>query len=208
MHLKQKAILLLAALLAGCGNARDIKSPVSTQCHFDRSAMLALDENHFDQDTENGEWGWRSVASKPHCELAAADLIAEYRTKRASSSPLLFWHEGQLRAFSGQYERAIELFKKSYKPKAQDFGWNAYADATIAFLSKDREGLSKALTDLRATPAPDGETLKNGKLDMTFPDGTKAEMPWPLNVDVVEGLQRCFNRTYREAYSSKCREKN
>jgi hypothetical protein len=206
VHHTKRAFVLLAVALASCSSNPVLEHRSSDdQCAFDKVALLALDEQSFDQDLANGGGGWRGLASKQECELVAADLIAEYRSARNLESPLLFWHEGQLRAFSGQYAQAISLLKNSYKPKQQDFGWNAYADATIAFLRSDRQELDKALANLKSTPAPPDETLKDGKLEMTLSDGTKTTMLWPLNVDVVEGLQRCLGKPYREAYSSACR---
>lgn len=206
MQQTRKALLLLAVALASCSSSPVLEHRIGDgQCAFDKAALLALDEQSFDQDLSNGGGGWRGLAARQECELVAADLIAEYRSMHNVESPLLFWHEGQLRAFSGQYTQAISLLEKSYKPKQQDFGWNVYADATIAFLANDRLKLDRALADLKATPAPPGETLIDGKLEMTGPDGTKTMMPWPLNVDVVEGLQRCLGKPYREAYGSRCR---
>ncbi|MEM1246425.1 MAG: hypothetical protein AAGK22_08635 [Acidobacteriota bacterium] len=31
------------------------------------------------------------------------------------------------------------------------------------------------------------------------------EMQWPPNLDVVDGLLRCFDRPYAEAYGASCR---
>jgi hypothetical protein len=87
-------------------------------------------------------------------------------------------------------------------------GWNAYADATIAFLQGNRRKLDQALARLKSTPAPPGEDLQDGQIEMTQPNGTKFKMPWPLNVDVVKGLQRCMGEPYRDAYSSSCRPSN
>ena len=209
MHCGQRAIILLASALMCCGaNASPADRSSDERCSFDKAAMLALDEQSFDQDVGNGGGGWRRIASNQECELVAADLIAEYRQVHGTNSPLLFWHEGQLRAFSGQYPQAIALLKSSYKPEEQDFGWNAYADATIAFLQDDRQKLDQAFVRLKSTPAPPGETLRDGQLEMTQPDGTKFKMRWPLNVDVVQGLQRCMGKPYRDAYSSSCRSSN
>jgi hypothetical protein len=44
-------------------------------CDYDRARLLALDETQFDQ----YESGWRALASKPGCDLAAADLLRDYR---------------------------------------------------------------------------------------------------------------------------------
>ena len=209
MRRGQRAIILLAsALMYYGGNASPAERSSDEHCPFDKSEMLALDEQSFDQDVGNGGGGWRRIASNQECELVAADLIAEYRQVHGTNSPLLFWHEGQLRAFSGQYPQAIALLKNSYKPEGQDFGWNAYADATIAFLEDDRQKLDQAIARLKSTPAPPGETLQEGQLEMTQPDGTKFKMRWPLNVDVVQGLQRCMGKPYRDAYGSSCRARN
>lgn len=45
------------------------------KCTYDNDAMLALDEQAFDQDVANG--GWRKIGNIPGCELAAAELIAK-----------------------------------------------------------------------------------------------------------------------------------
>lgn len=206
MHLTHKGFVLLALTLASCSSNPVLKHHgTDDQCLFDKATLLALDEQSFDQDIANGGGGWRGLASSQECELVAADLIREYRSARNLESPLLFWHEGQLRAFSGQYAQAVALFKKSHKAKRDDFGWNAYADATIAFLHGDRRELDKALAVLKLTPAPPDEILKDGKIEITLPDGSTTAMLWPPNVDVVEGLQRCMGKPYREAYSSACR---
>lgn len=196
----------LALVLASCTGSPVLKQrSIDQQCSFDKATLLALDEPSFDQDLANGGGGWRGLASKQGCELVAANLIAEYRSAHNLDSHILFWHEGQLRAFSGQSAQAISLFEKAYKPAQQDFGWNAYVAATIAFLRSDRQALDQALIILKSTPAPPGETLKHGQLEVTLSDGTRTAVPWPPNVDVVEGLQRCAGKTYREAYSSACR---
>ena len=205
MYAQQKAFLPLAlALACTVTSSRAADRGSDDHCAFDKAAVLALDEQSFDQDLANGGGGWRGIASKQECELIAADLIAEYRKSHGINSPILFWHEGQLRAFSGQYAQAIALFQQSHKPKGQDFGWNAYADATIAFLKANRKELESALADLLSTPAPPGENLIDGKIDLTLPDGTHTKMAWPPNVDVVQGLGRCWGKPYREAYSSSC----
>lgn len=168
---RKLTIITLAAMLAYClsnysaGNGNN-----DNPCALNKEVMLNLDEQNFDQGMTDGG-GWRKIASRKECELVAADLIAEYRQVHGDS-PLLFWHEGQLRAFSGQYTQAIALFEKSYKPKQQDFGWNAYADATIAFLEGDAETLEQALSRLKSTPPPPGETLRDGLLEVRQPDGT------------------------------------
>ena len=45
-----------------------------TPCIENRSALLALDQKAFDQTLDSG---WRPIANRPECRLAAADLIRD-----------------------------------------------------------------------------------------------------------------------------------
>lgn len=180
-------------------------------CAYDRARMLELDENQFDQ---NLSGGWRTLASTPGCELAAADLLHDYREAHHKDSGLLYWHEAQVRAFAGQYKEAIALMEHTYKPIEHDkAGWNQYVDATIAFLRKDSAALEQARRKLAAVPPPpkgtDMPPLINGYMEVKFADGTTHKFRWPPNIDIVEGLQKCFDMPYVEAYKNTCRpEKN
>ncbi|WP_235430399.1 hypothetical protein [Xanthomonas sp. MUS 060] len=178
-------------------------------CAVDRPALLALDQQQFDQDVSNGGGGWRALAARPGCELAAADLIRDYRKAHPHSADvgLLSWHEGQLRAFAGDSAAAIALMQAAKKPPSQDItGWNPYVDATVAFLEHDRAGFAKAKRALKAVrPSADLPPLQHGMLRMPLPGGQTFEMRWPMNIDVVEGLARCMRRPYRVAYGPDCR---
>jgi len=157
-------------------------------CQVDNRAMMDLGYAAFDQDPENG---WRALARRPGCDARAADLVRDYRDQVQRRMTILYWHEGQLRAGLGQAEEAIRLFEQSRKPDDQ-FGWNPYVDATIAFLRGDRGALAAARERLAALPKPaDFE-------ERTLPGGFRTS--WPLNLQVVDGLVRCFGRPYREAY--------
>jgi hypothetical protein len=183
------AAVLVALMTVGCvataGSAAD--------CTYDRSQLMSLDQHSFDQDM-NG--GWRAVAKKDGCLVAAADLIRDYRETHSSGfTSILFWHEGQLRAEAGDYPGAIVLFQRSRLPADTSPGWNEYVDATIAFLNKDRPSFDRAREALATLPKPSGWAL----------DSAGREMPWPLNLEVVDGLGRCFTMSYKEAYGS-CRQ--
>ena len=178
-------------------------------CAYDRARMLALDENQFDQNLSGGR---RTLSSTPGCELAAADLLHDYREAHHKDSGLLYWHEAQVRAFAGQYKEAIALMQHSYKPIEHDrAGWNPYVDATIAFLRKDSGALEQARVKLATVPPPpkdaDMPPLINGYMEMKLPDGTTHKFRWPPNIDIVEGLQKCFGMPYVEAYKDTCRSK-
>ncbi|WP_246606458.1 hypothetical protein [Novilysobacter antarcticus] len=179
----------------------------ATTCSYDKAALLALDEEAFDQDPSGG---WRTVAKTPGCELAAADLLNAYRTKHSKVSAVLAWHEGQLRAMAGQYERAIPLLNKDRKPPGQDpAGWNYYVDATLAFLRHDKPALLNARQQLAAVPYAEGmglPPLKNGYFEIPGQPGHPAtRMRWPPNIDVVDGLVACFGKSYSEADGKACR---
>jgi hypothetical protein len=163
--------------------------PSAFMCVFDRAELLALDEHSFDQDM-NG--GWRAVARHEECAEIAADLIREYRETRGSTSTILYWHEGQQRAFAGSTDEAIRLFEKSRKT-FDIFGWNLYVDASIAFLKRDKPALLAAREALARLPRPEG-------FDPRDAQGNVVNVSWPLNLSFVDGFITCFDREYKEAY--------
>lgn len=164
-------------------------------CSYDLDAMLALDQQAFDQDMDGG---WRVLAQQEGCALAAADLIREWRHQKRAHASILYWHEGQMRAFAGQTDEAVALFELTYKDPAfdADYGWNHYVAGTIAFLERDRERLERAMADLNAVPKPSNATF-------TRPDGTVIDMPWPPNLRVLEAFERCWDKPYAQAYGTK-----
>jgi len=186
--------MLQLTVLAAFVSAQQAASPVADPCRVDNRAMMSLGIDAFDQAMDGG---WRELAQRPGCEERAADLIRTYRNFAQRRMGLLFWHEGQLRAGLGQAEAAIRLFEQSRDP-ADAVGWNHYVDATIAFLRADRAALVRARDALAALPPPP---------DLATWRGANGERPrWPMNLDVVEALVRCFGRPYEEAYGSReCR---
>jgi hypothetical protein len=174
--------LLVAALLAQAQSAEP--------CAYDRAAMMALDQQAFDQDPAGG---WRRLARDPRCRMAAADLIRDYREARGLTATILFFHEGQIRAVAGQNEAAIALFERSRHTDEDAIGWNHYVAATIAFLRGDRPALLAARTALAAQQRP-------ADFDPRDSQGRPVDMSWPPNLNVVDTLLACFGRSYAEAY--------
>lgn len=193
--------LLAAPAMAGPGQL------AKPDCTYDRARLMALDKAHFDEDTAGG--GWRALAARPGCEPAAADLVRDYRKAHPKDSGLMVWHEAQLRAFAGQSAQAAALMEHTRMPEAADrMGWNPYVDATIAFLRKDRRALDQAHARLAAVKPPAGKDVPpviDGYMQVDMSDGTTRKMRFPQNIDVVEGLARCFDKSYAEAYSDACR---
>lgn len=171
-------------------------------CPHDREALLALDVRTFDQTLGQG---WRPLADLGGCEAAAADLIADYAARHASTLSEedrqgLQWHEGQLRAAVGDYIRAAELMSEA-RADSPDENNRLYAVATVAFLRRDKPGLLAARERLAALPKDPGFDEAAAR----FKAQTGRTLTWPLNLDVVDGLIACFDKPYREAYSFVCR---
>jgi hypothetical protein len=185
-------ILTIVLLLASTQASSSPLSapPASEQCYYDpKNLTLGLDA--FDQDMTGG---WRALSMKAGCEEAAADMVRAYRMNYENYIPLLYWHEAQLRASAGDYSAAIPLMLKSRQPVDRDeYGWNAYADATIAFLRNDKKALLKARGQLA---------------NLAKPAAVRPERKWPPNLDVVDGLIRCFGKSYKVAYGPTCRARN
>jgi hypothetical protein len=180
-----RIVITIIALLVG--------SYANGDCLYDKKQMLSLELNEFDQ---NMNGGWRKIAGIEGCKVTAANLIQEYRIANYPNSSALFWHEGQLRAGSGEVEKAIVLFKKSKIPDQHDtFGWNYYVDASIAFLEKDKESLIKSRDLLSSVPKP-------AELKMVDASGKPVKMKWPPNLSVVDSLIQCFEKAYDEAYAN------
>lgn len=94
----------------------------------------------------------RAVADRPNCNVEAADLIRAYRTFTNNPHPMLFWHEGQLRAASGAIAEALPLMEKA-RPLASTIpGWNELVDATIAFLRNNRTAFDSSKAAMAAVP--------------------------------------------------------
>lgn len=168
-------------------------------CAIDRMMALLLDEQAFDQGPE----GWRRLAN-PDCFAAAADLIRDWRAAHPGHSPMLHWHEGQMRAAAGQYEHAAMLFEAARAGPNEwniDTGWNAYVDASIAFVRRDAARLQAARNHLADLPPPPLQT-------QAAPAARAEPLPenWPPNLDVVDGLIACFDKPYADAMNPACRQ--
>lgn len=183
--------MIFAALVLALMSAADDAG----QCQYDRSSLLALDLQAFDQDM-NG--GWRILETKG-CAVEAADLIRDWRKAHGTvgaADTLLSWHEGQLRADAGQYADAIRLFNSGRRPATEDatWGWNLYVDGSVAFLRGDRRNLEAARAKLAVLPRP--PQLK----DTIGPDGKPRAVRWPMNIRVLDNLLRCWGQSYKAAY--------
>ena len=185
---------MLALLLA---LAQPADTPPAPDCSYDLEAMLALDRKGFDQTLPDG--GWRGLYERG-CYAEAAELIRAWRHEKRDHASILYTHEGQMRAYAGQTEQAIALLRLTYKPMDEDanFGWNFYMDGIIAFLERDREALDTAIARLKVVPRP--QNLPR----LVDPQGNPVEIIWPPNMNVLRAFERCWERTYREAFEKDC----
>ena len=195
MSKRALAMCAILACLSGAAASNETTSETTDVCLTPGTDYLGLDFMAFDQTMDAG---WREVANREGCAVAAAELIKEYRTTKSDLSEGMLstmrWHEGQMRAEAGQNEHAIALFKTTYKDAEKDsFGWNYYVDATIAFLEQERDALNKAREQLAALPKPSG-------INMTDPDGNPVKIDWPPNLKVVDNFLSCFGKDYAAAY--------
>ena len=194
----QLALLTIATFWLTGSDAR-ASDQDTNPCRYNRREMLNLSFKSFDQDLSDGGGGWRKLL-KPGCERVAANLIRDYRRKNGSTKNILIWHEGQLRAMAGQYPQAVELFERS-RHTQDEMGWNAYIDATIAFLEKDKPRLIAARDRLvKVEHSPEFPPLTNGYFQIPNGSGKPIFIRWPPNIDVVDGLIKCFGKPYGVAY--------
>jgi tetratricopeptide (TPR) repeat protein len=187
-------------LIAGCAT----QGGANSTCPIPKATtdqMMSLSFDAFDQDMSGG---WRSVVETQGCELRAAQVIEAYMKKNKATIPnnrlgQMNWHLGQIWANAGQTRKAIAAFEASIEPNDFD---RHYAQATIAFLKRDRAKFDAARASLAAEPKPQGFEDAVRRFQEKYP--TLAPPTWPTNLDVVDKLGRCFDAPYGKAYGGQC----
>ena len=171
---------------------------MAADCRVDSKAALALDFDAFDQDLEKG---WRPLGMRAGCEQTSIALLSAYRKTHGAlllpwQRDLLSWHEGQVRADTGDYRGAIPLLSVWLRDRSAAI--RGYAATTIAFLRHDKAALLAARTKMMALPKPPGYDDHARELAKVM----KFTPRWPENIEVVDRLVNCFGRPYAEAYAS------
>jgi len=143
------------------------------------------DSNAFDQQSGTG---WRQLAENGQF-LDAAKLIDAYSSKHdgldVSQRVNLNFHAGQMYAFAGDSKTAVERFNRSTyaeEPPELPLRWNAYVQATIAFLNKDLKRLKECREEIAEGPAFQGKKA---------------------NLDVVDRFVEHFDEPYATAYGAR-----
>lgn len=147
-----------------------------------RSTVLSQSYDRFDATPHDG---WRPLGETQHCFSEAGDLIRFYLMYKpgltVSQQVHLYFHAGQVYAFAGETELALDAFCNAvHDPAATpDFKWSEYVLATMAFLQRDIEATWKYRDLLAAGP----------------------KMPAnEVNLHVVDRLIENFNSGYKDAY--------
>jgi hypothetical protein len=194
-------VLVGSCLMIGCRSvtqtiATEAQSPNSATCEAaleQQQNSLTLNVEEFDQTPRQG---WRLLGEEMECYQEAAELIVSYlnvnSTKfQGNQDTILQFHAGQMYAFADDYEAAMPWFKRSFDqpdnlpPEFQPYitAWNAYVNATIAFLNKDKVALESYRAEVAKGPnGPDGKVM---------------------NLDIVDRLIDNFDKPYRNAYSDR-----
>lgn len=206
MHMRSLLLVATGIMLsADCALAQGPPQQLSAaECGASPSKYLDMSFRDFDQTLDGG---WRTIAKREGCELAAAELIALYRNRALDNAHDLDWHEAQVRAHFGQTEKALELFRRNLayeksKPDEHRSESNILkAEATVAFFERDLSALRATRARLAALPKPDGYDEGIAKFKQRYP--TLTPPTWPLNLDIVDGFIMCFDKPYSEA--TECR---
>lgn len=186
-------------MLCLLGSAQVFASPLS-KCACNVSAqettrLLSLSYQDFDQDPHEG---WRPYYER-ECYAQARDLLLAYVAEHpdlADEHYMLRFHAGQLLAMTGDYEKAKTYMRRAYtKLQSQKIDWNAFVDANIAFLDKDKPKLMEMRSRIAKQPE-----LKAGPGIPLWAVGRI------MNLDVVDGFIACFEKPYVIAYGERCRE--
>ena len=171
------------------------------------NALLNLTYRDFDQAFDGG---WRAVINDKKCdERTTAELIVLY-ILHSRPTPLsrhnlriLRWHAGQLFADANDYDSAIRFMQGSYREGPESsLDWDLYVRGTIAFLQRDRDALIASRKQLAMREV--SEEQQQSRLQFfreTFGrDPSNEFLTRPQNLNVLDGLVACFDKSYREAY--------
>lgn len=179
---------LLALLMIAAPAASDTSPP---ECRHDREEILALEFAAFDQAEDSG---WRPLY-RAGCYVEAAELLREWRRRNGNAQAIIPFHEAQMWAYAGHTARAEQLFAQTYRAdgSVSAVTWNLYVDGNLAFLRRHRRGLEAAAAALANVPKPAGWDRAVGV------DGKPISLPWPINLNVLEAMLRCWEETYEVA---------
>ena len=169
------AIAIVSAGVAASSAQTKVRDCVVTVA--EREAMLRQDYQTFDEAADANSW--RNLLQRG-CVREAVAILQAYGRQNGSRLTRdqrleLNFHIGQTLAFGGYDAESLPYFE-SARADGASAEWNAYVDATVAFLRKDRAGLEDAKRRYAAAPAAQ-----------------------PMRVKIIDGFLKCLEKTYAEA---------
>lgn len=209
MMLLVRVLCTLAA--ATMGATALAQPPIRTQrtfleCVVDAEPYLAMDWKNFDQGVspDGKVWGWREIADTPGCETAAADLVAMWMMQNGADLPpdtrlFMTFHEGQLRAMGGDFQRGAELIAAGQGAWSTPEGV-AYVHAILAFLSDDKPVFLAARERLLVVPEPP-DFARTQRL---YREQVGWEPRWPMNIEAVDKMMACWGKGYTGGSQGDC----
>jgi hypothetical protein len=137
-----------------------------------------------------------AMAGAPQaCELQAAVIEAAVQLPfekfdLAQKHYMLPFHTGQMFALAGDYEKGIAYIEQGYsKMRSTTINWNAYVDANLAFLRRDRAELVKQRGIIDQQPVLSAK-----------PGIPKEFVGTKVNLKVVDAFIACFDESYAVAF--------
>lgn len=106
-------LFLIAPLMACAPSNETVSQRPDEQAFIDcgvteseSARLMALSQKDFDQDMEGG---WRVIANQENCKSVAGYLIEDYiafhNIEPGSGTHILYWHAGQMHAYTGDKAR-------------------------------------------------------------------------------------------------------
>lgn len=175
-------LALLAVLTIGQAAGPALTCEVTDE---QRAANRTLSFMDFDQRGVTPQTARKLGERKCYAEAAAASedylLFGPDLTRREAD--VVSWHLAQYLASAGRETEAARVMattRREPEETPDGFDWNTYLLGSYAFLVKDRAMLDQAVTRLNAQGGQ--RNLMNGR--------------------VLRRLQKCFDRSYEDAYES------
>lgn len=141
-------------------------------------AMLSANYEAFDQSMTDGR-SWRPIMNKG-CYDTAAFIILKYLNRNpeltAEERRTLNFHAGQVLALGGKDAASVAYFDEA---RGGDAEWNAYVEATLAFLTKDRRRFDASRAEyLRVAPGSPRQSVLDA-LSACFQESYAAAVACP-----------------------------
>lgn len=152
--------VVFLVFVSQCANAKGTNNEVCASIYDEMGQKIVdMTLKQFDQ-TPNS--GWRILEAK-ECYKEAAALIGHFRTMKKLNLSQLYFHAGQMLALAGDSDAAVREMASSVVPPESlrnNFLWNDYVYAVIAFLNRDEKELLARRDRLEMYPEPNAANIQ------------------------------------------------